>query len=152
MYALREFVRDSLFVRRASNFHVVCPNHMLEIRSSLSDEDAHEASKLWGGAAVHPSAEGFAHIATKLEEELASEAKYTNPPKSQASEDKRPRQDLSLTKQPWVEECSASLPRGDINPNREGPGSGGGAMSARGRNLQRGYGTWGRGNLHQWRK
>jgi hypothetical protein len=114
---------------------------MIEIRSGLSDEDAREASKLWGGAAVHPTAEGYARIATKLEEELISEAKYTNPPKSLASEAKRPRQDLSLTRQPWVEGCSAALPRGDINLTREGPSSGRGAVRARGRNLLGGYGT-----------
>jgi hypothetical protein len=99
-----------------------------------------------------PSAEGHARIATKLEEELSSNVKYTNPPKTLASEAKRPSQDLSLTRQPWVEGCSAALPRGDINPTREGPVVSGGDFRARGRNPGRGNGLWGRGNLHQWRK
>ncbi len=87
-----------MYVRRARNFRVVCPNHMLEIRSGLSDEDASEASKLWGSAAVHPSAEGYARIATKLKEELSSDRKFTNPPKTLERDAKRPRLDLSLSR------------------------------------------------------
>ncbi len=95
MYALQEYLRNSLYVRRASNFRVVCPNRMLKIRSGLSDEDAREASKLWGGAAVYPAAEGYAQIVTKLEEDLLSDV---NQPRSTTSDAKRPRQDLSLTR------------------------------------------------------
>ncbi len=71
---------------------------MLEIRSGLSDEDAREASKLWGGAAVHTAAEGYAQIVTTLEEDLLSDVKFTNQPRSTTSDAKRPRQDLSLTR------------------------------------------------------
>ncbi len=114
--SLREFLRDSLYVRRASNFRVICPNRMIGICAGLSDEDAIEASKLWGSAAVHPSAEGYSSIATKLEEELSSDGKFTNAPKLADSVAKRPRLDLSLSRQPWVEGCSAALPRADIPP------------------------------------
>jgi hypothetical protein len=98
MYALQEYLRNSLYIRRASNFRVVCPNQMLEIRSGLSDEDARESSKLWGGAAVYPAAEGYAQIVTKLEEDLLSDVKFTKKPRSMTSDAKRPRQDLSLTR------------------------------------------------------
>jgi hypothetical protein len=46
---------------------------MLNIKASLSDKEA----LLWGGAAVHPSVEGYKQIAAKLEADLASEAKFT---------------------------------------------------------------------------
>jgi hypothetical protein len=119
---------------------------MIGIRSGLSDEDAREASKLWGSAAVHPSADGYSRIATKLEEELSSDGKFTNAPKAKERVAKRPRLDLSLSRQPWVEGCSAALPCADIHPSR------GGAFGARGRNPGAGSGQWGRGHQHQWRK
>jgi hypothetical protein len=119
---------------------------MLGIRSGLSDEDAIEASKLWGSAAVHPSAEGYSCIATKLEEELTSDGRFTNAAKLADTSVKRPRLDLSLSRQPWVEGCSAALPRADIQPPR------GGGPSARGRHPGGGSGQRGRGHQHQWRK
>jgi succinate dehydrogenase flavin-adding protein (antitoxin of CptAB toxin-antitoxin module) len=146
VHSLREFLRDSLYVRRASNFRVICPNRMLGIRSGLSDEDAIEASKLWGSAAVHPSADGYACIAAKLDEELSSDGKFTNAPKPIDAAVKRPRLDLSLSRQPWVEGCSAALPRADIHPPR------GGGHSARGLQPRGSRGQRGRGNHHQWRK
>ncbi len=73
VYALREFIRDSLYVRRASNFRVVCPNRMLNIRSGLSDKEAKEAD------GVHLSVDRYRMIAAKLEENLESDAWFTNP-------------------------------------------------------------------------
>jgi hypothetical protein len=46
VYSLREFIRDSLYVRRASNFRVICPNRMLNIRPGITDEEAREAASL----------------------------------------------------------------------------------------------------------
>jgi hypothetical protein len=92
---------------------------MLGIRSGLSDEDAIEASKLWGSAAVHPSAEGYACIATKLEEELSSDGKFTNAPKFADTSVKRPRLDLSLSRQPWVEKVQLPYRVQTSNPTAE---------------------------------
>jgi hypothetical protein len=78
-------------------------------------------------------------------EELSSDGKFTNVPKSADISVKRPRLDLSLSRQPWVEGCSAALPRADIQPHR------GGGPSARGHQPRGGSGQRGRGYQHQWR-
>jgi hypothetical protein len=114
VYSLREFIRDSLYVRRASNFRVICPNRMLNIRPGLTDEEAREGVSLWGDNPVHPSAHAYCMIANKLEEDLESEARFTNPPKELVDTPRNKRSDLSLTRQPWVDGCSAALPRGDV--------------------------------------
>jgi hypothetical protein len=54
VYALREFIRDSLYERRASNFRIICLNRMMNIRSGLSNEEVKGAASLWGSVAVHP--------------------------------------------------------------------------------------------------
>jgi hypothetical protein len=87
---------------------------MLNIRPGLTDEEAREAASLWGDNPVHPSARTYYMIANKLEEDLESEARFTNPPKEPAGTPRNKRSDLSLTRQPWVDGCSAALPRGDV--------------------------------------
>jgi hypothetical protein len=52
---------------------------MLGIRSGLSDEDAIEASKLWGSAAVHPSADGYASRPNWRKSFLLTESSLTRP-------------------------------------------------------------------------
>jgi hypothetical protein len=98
VYSLREFIRDSLYVRRASNFRVICPNRMLNIRPGITDEEAREAASLWGDNPVHPSPRAYSTIANKLEEDLESEARYTNPPKESVGTQQRKQSDLSLTR------------------------------------------------------
>jgi hypothetical protein len=121
-------------VRRASNFRVICPNRMLNIRPGLFVEDAREAASLWGGDAVHPSLNANRMIATKLEDELESDARFTNPPKEVHGNQRKQRSDLSLRRQSKVDGCSASLPRGDIQPMRAQQGTlrGGGSGATRG--------------------
>jgi hypothetical protein len=75
---------------------------------------AREAASLWGDNPVHPSPRAYSTIANKLEEDLESEARYTNPPKESVSTNQNKQSDLSLTRQPWVDGCSAALPRGDV--------------------------------------
>jgi hypothetical protein len=55
---------------------------MLNIRPGLSDKEAKEVASLWGENAVHPSGCAYRRIAIKLEEEVESDAQFTNPPKS----------------------------------------------------------------------
>jgi hypothetical protein len=69
---------------------------------------------LWGDNPVHPSPRAYCTIANKLEEDLESEARYTNPTKEVVSTQQKKQSDLSLTRQPWVDGCSAALPRGDV--------------------------------------
>jgi hypothetical protein len=97
---------------------------------------------------VHPSIECYRQIAVKLDDELASDAKFTNPPKALAWNAKLPRQDLSLTRQPWIDGCSAALPRVDIPTSLGAPGSSRGAAAARsgGRGHRGNIGQRGGGN------
>jgi hypothetical protein len=46
------------------------------------------------------------------------DARFINTPKIAPGNHKRLKLDLSLTRQPWVDFCSAALPRGDIPPAR----------------------------------
>ncbi len=81
---------------------------------------------------VHPSIDCYRQIAAKLDDELASDAKFTNPPmQALAGNAKQPRQDLRLTRQPWIDGCSAALPRVDIPTSLGAPGNSRGAAAAR---------------------
>jgi hypothetical protein len=151
VYSLREFIRDSLYVRRASNFRVICLNRMLNIHPGLTDEEAREVASLWGDNPVHPSARAYCMIANKLEEDLESEARFTNPRKEPAGTPQKKRSDLSLTRQPWVDGCSAALPRGDVRAAAPQRGSSRGSSYTPSRGHRGGRGKY-RPYPQHWRK
>jgi hypothetical protein len=151
VYSLREFIRDSLYVRRASNFRVICPNQMLNVRPGLTDEEAREAASLWGDNPVHPSPRAYLTIANKLEEDLESEARFTNPPKEPAGIQLKKQSDLSITRQPWVDSCSAALPRGDVRDAAPHHGTARGSLNTPARGNKGGRGKF-RPYPQHWRK
>ncbi len=131
VFRLREFIWDSLFTKRTSNFRVICPNRMLGLGPMLDDEKATEISELWGRDAVHPLPAAYEAMAAVLDKDIADDgARYINPPKTAAGPpNKKPRVDQSKLRQEWVEGCSAALPRRDttgIKRNPSGPSSRGG--------------------------
>jgi hypothetical protein len=107
---------------------------MLNIHPGLSVKDAREAASLWGGDVVHTPLNTNRMITTKLEDELESDAQFNNPPKEVHGNQSKQRSDLSLTRQSRVDGCSATLPRGDIQPMRAQQGTlrGGGSGATRG--------------------
>jgi hypothetical protein len=115
IFRLRDFIRDSLYTKRTSNFRVLCPNKMLGIGPQLSDVDARKIGGMWGPDPVHPSEEAYKEIASAIEAEVNDgEAKFTNPPRIMMGENlKRSCVDLSSSRQDWVTGCSATLPRRD---------------------------------------
>jgi hypothetical protein len=156
---LKEYIRDSLYMRHTSNFRVLCPNRILGIgqrRGEMAIEDARELATLWGGDPVHPSGAAYQVIADGLTQDIANvEARFTNPPKTvfKNPNAKKPRMDLSLERDAWVSGCTAALPRRDSALT-----SGRGSVTPRGSNVRgqwkrgqtkRGYthsrGGWGRG-------
>ncbi len=115
IFRLRDFIRDSLYTKRTSNFRVICPNRMLGIGPHLSDMDARKIEGMWGPDPVHPSDDAYKEIASAIKAEVSDgEAKYTNPPKVLTGENpKRSRVDLTTSRQDWVTGCSATLSRRD---------------------------------------
>jgi hypothetical protein len=86
IFCLRDYVRDALFIKRMSNFQVLCQNRMLGIGPHLSDEAAIDIGGMWGKDPVDPSAEAYRVIAQTIEDNaLSTDARYTNPPRSQPS-------------------------------------------------------------------
>jgi hypothetical protein len=120
VFKLREFIRDSLFTKRTSNFRVICPNRMLGLGPLLDDEKATEISELWGRDAVHPLPAAYETITAVMEKDIADDsARYINPPKSAPGPpSKKPRVDHSKLRQEWVVGCSAALPRRDTAGNK----------------------------------
>lgn len=98
---------------------------------------------------MYPSVIVYQWIEAKLEDELASDDKLTNPPQPAAEIVKRQKLDLGLTRQLWVDGCSAALPRGDIKVSRTAPGisRGGIAATKRGRGQFTSRGGRGRGRF-----
>ncbi len=115
VFRLREFIRDSLFTKRSSNFRVICPNRMLGLGPMLDDDKASKISDLWGRDAVHPLPAAYEVMAGVLDKDISDEgARYINPPRSASGPpNKKPRVDQSKLRQGWVDGCSAALPRCD---------------------------------------
>jgi hypothetical protein len=124
---------------------------MLNIRPGITDEEAREAASLWGKNPVHPSSHAYCTIANKLEEDLESEARFTNPPKEPVGTKLRKQSDLSLTRQPWVDGCSAALPRGDVRDATSHRGTARGSLSTPARGNRGGRGKF-RPYPQHWRK
>ncbi len=145
--ALKDFIRDSFYMRRIQNFRVVCPNKILGIgqrQSELPIEDARLLADLWGGDPVHPANAAYKVIAEGILKDInASESRYTNPPKNKAQKSTMARPDLSLARDPWVSICTAALPRRDAPAAVRGYPAGGRAWprgkQKRGSHPYRGY-------------
>jgi hypothetical protein len=97
---------------------VVCANKLLGIGPNLSDESAWDISKLWGNDAVHPQPEAYSALARAIDSDILQEGvHHTNAPKQTVEPlAKRQKLDLSLSRQPWVEGCSAAVPHQDTYP------------------------------------
>jgi hypothetical protein len=124
IFRLRDFIRDSLYTKRTSNFRVLCPNRMLGIGPQLSDADARRIGGMWGPDPVHPSEDAYKEMAAALDAEVSDgNAKYTNSPPPMAGDNsKRSRLDLSSSRQEWVTGCSATLLRRDTISGGGGQG------------------------------
>jgi lysophospholipase L1-like esterase len=126
--ALRDHVRDALFVKKIPNFRVLCPNKMVGVgktKHETTDEEAAKTAAVWGPDPVHPTSAAYRLIAEALEADIENpDARYTNPGKA-TSLFKKPRYDPSLHRDGWVAGCSAALPRrdsGQISPAQRGSG------------------------------
>ncbi len=120
---LRDYIRDALYIRRISNYRVLCPNKMIGLgprSADISDMEAKEFAELWGDNPVHPSLAASRKMATDLVNDLLDQdARYTNPTRHGASVPaKRQRTDDSLNRAAWVSGCPAALPRRDSQPGR----------------------------------
>jgi hypothetical protein len=120
---LRDYIRDSLYIRRIQNYRVLCPNKMIGLgprQADISDSEAKEFAELWGGDPVHPSSSAYRKIASDLDADLMDkEARYTNPVKtSENASAKRQKTDDSLNRASWVRGCPAALPRRDSQPGK----------------------------------
>jgi hypothetical protein len=117
--ALRDYVRDALFVKKIPNFRVLCPNKMVGVgqrKQEPTDEEAAKTAAVWGPDPVHPTGAAYRLIAEALESDIENpDARYTNPGKATPLF-KRPRYDPSLHRDGWVAGCSAALPRRDSGP------------------------------------
>jgi hypothetical protein len=148
VFRLREFIRDSLFTKRSSNFRVICPNHMLGLGPMLDDEKANEISDLWGRDAVHPLPAAYEAMAGVMVKDILDDgARYINPPKSSnGPPSKKPRVDQSKLRQGWVDGCSAALLRRDTLVSQHiRPPNGGNRGRGRGAPYLRPWSKFGRG-------
>jgi hypothetical protein len=146
VFRLRDNIRDALYTRRCNNFRVVCANRLIGIGPQLSDEAAKMISQMWGSDPVHPKHEAYEALAAAIERDvLTDEVKFINAPKSRDdNRAKKPRNDLSHSRQGWDVGCSAAIPRKDTTSSSRGSrGRGHGGPN-------RGTGAWkwraGRGN------
>jgi hypothetical protein len=141
VFRLRDSIRDSLYTKRCPNFRVVCSNRLLGIGPDLSDEAARAISQLWGSDPVHPSRDAYEALANAIERDVLKEdVKYINAPTVHGGNpSKRPRTDLSQSRQGWVTGCSAVVPRRDTHQPSRGSNSRGSA--ARG-SAGRGHNGW----------
>jgi hypothetical protein len=122
IHALRDGIRDTLFTKRIDNFRVLCPNRMIGVgqrRGVPSDEEAATSAALWGTDPVHPTGAAYHMMADLIEKDLSNaDARYTNPPKN-ASNNKRPRPNLSRERAEWIKGCSAATARRDLLPPKQ---------------------------------
>jgi hypothetical protein len=120
VYALRDHVRDFLFIKKTPCFRVLCPNRMMGMgqrRIEPSDDEASRTAALWGPDPVHPTAVAYRVMADAIETDLLNpDSKYTNPATSQRVF-KKSRPDPSLNRASWVAGFSAALPRRDSTPS-----------------------------------
>jgi lysophospholipase L1-like esterase len=144
--ALRDAIRDSLFVKKVQNFRVLCPNKMVGVgqrREEPSDEEAAKTAALWGPDPVHPTAAAYRVIAEALDTDAANpDARYTNPGRKDTRH-KKPRYDPSLHRDEWISGCSAALQRRDCYPPKTPARGSGGPSPNRGyhaRHRGRSYG------------
>jgi hypothetical protein len=125
VYALRDHVRDFLFIKKTPCFRVLCPNRMMGMgqrRIEPSDDEASRTVALWGPDPVHPTTAAYRVMADAIETDLQNpDSKYTNPASSQR-DFKKARQDPSLERASWVSGCSAALSRRDSTPSGSGRG------------------------------
>jgi hypothetical protein len=124
---LRDYIRDTLYIRRIQNYRVLCPNKMVGLgprQADISDSEAKEFAELWGDNPVHPSPAAYRKMASDLEADLMTpEARYTNPVRTgEKAPAKKLKTDDSLNRASWVNGCPAALPRRD-SANRKPRGS-----------------------------
>ncbi len=133
--ALRDAIRDALFVKKIQNFRVLCPNKMVGVeqrREEPIDEEAAKTAALWDPDPVHPTGAAYRVIAEALETDAANpDARYTNPGKT-APQSKKLRYDPSLHREGWVSGCSAALQRRDSGPPKLSARGFGGPPTTRG--------------------
>ncbi len=70
---LRDYIRDSLFIRRIQIYRVLCPIKMVGLgprQADISDSEAKEFAELWGDNPVHPSPAAYRKMANDLETDL----------------------------------------------------------------------------------
>jgi hypothetical protein len=105
VYALRDYVRDFLFIKKTPCFRVLCPNPMMGMgqrRIEPSDDEASRTAVLWGPDPVHPTAAAYRVMADAIENDLQNpDSKYTNPATSQRVI-KKSRPDPSLDRASWM--------------------------------------------------
>jgi hypothetical protein len=99
----------------------------MRIGPHLSDEMARDVSRMWGGDPVHPIPEAYDTLACAIESDILTDGvRYINPPKVKSGLlAKKNKMDLSLSRQGWVDGCSAAVARrdtershGSYNPGR----------------------------------
>ncbi len=133
--ALRDAIRDALFVKKVQNFRVLCPNKMVGVgqrREEPSDEELAKTAALWGPDPVHPNGAAYRVVAEALENDTANpDARYINPGRTDIQH-KKPRYDPSLHREGWVSGCSAALQRRDCGPPKHPARGSGGPSSTRG--------------------
>jgi hypothetical protein len=109
-----------------------------------------------GGDPVHPLPEAYDTLACAIESDILTDGiRYINPPKAQSGMPaKKNKMDLSLSRQGWVDGCSAAVARrdtershGSYNPGR---GRGWNTSDMRTRGGNRGNFAWKRGR--GWRR
>ncbi len=134
--ALRDSVRDALFVKKIPNFRVLCPNKMVGVgqrKQEPTDEEAAKTAAVWGPDPVHPTGAAYRLIADAVESDIENpDSRYTNPGKAMPLI-KKPRYDPSLHRDGWVAGCSAALQRRDSGPNKPAVRGSGWPPTTRGR-------------------
>jgi hypothetical protein len=72
--ALKDYIWDSLYTIRISNYRVVCPKKILGIgqrQSELAIEDARLLADLWGEDPVHPANSAYKVIAEGILKDIS---------------------------------------------------------------------------------
>jgi hypothetical protein len=98
---------------------------------------------------VHPKREAYETLAAAIENDVLTDTvKFVNPPKTPDSNSaKKPRTDLTASRQGWVTGCSAAIPRRDTSwaprgHGPHGPSRGRGTRKWRAGKGGRGGGRW----------
>ncbi len=84
IHSLRDFIRGSLFTRRAHSYTVMCRNRMQCIgpgRGNVSMEETREMAAPWGPDPVHPAQGAYMLIAEAIVADLSdTSVHYQHPP------------------------------------------------------------------------